>query len=39
MNERPMQPVLLAIKKNLTRHLDLDKFVAQFNISSRRIVL
>jgi len=32
-NERPMQLVLLAVEKNLTRHLNLDKFVDGFNTS------
>jgi len=39
IHERQAKLVLLAVEKNLTRHLDWDKIVAEFNTISRRIVL
>jgi len=32
-HERKTQLVFLAVEKNLTRHSDFDKFVAEFNTS------
>ena len=38
-HERKAQLVLLAFEKQLTRQIDLDQFVAEFNTSTRRIAL
>jgi len=38
-HERKAQLVLLAFEKQLTRQIDLDQFVAEFNTSTRHIAL